>query len=608
MPFKHPVTELVAQMEALPQCVMLWDRSLCCIAVNRQTAANAFGLDSLFIKSQYFNDLPMSNDRRARLRRLFDTARASGRKAELLQVISVDNRRLEIETTVIPQYKDELFTGFLSVCHVPLASQSADDRIWNTVYAKWKDLCLVIDSSGRVERCNQEFAGRSPKDWIGRPMTEGFNEHDHPAFEQGIRRAIEQQNETQFELVRRDKRLRITMEPFGVEYTSEKIRVTVEDVTHSRFRQLIEEGRYALLNDALEGSKEALFLIHLSGNIVYRNRAAVRLIPQMPEHADQLKACLKGQLYHADTKEARAVDSLRLFDVLRGEAASLERLLLKQDGEFQLLESVARPLVNGGNAGGYTLWVLRRVMGHESPTPSMSQSAEGEVFIRTAAHDLRTPVNNIRNLSKLLTRAETTDAKDALARRINEAATVLEELLESMMQLSALEAGKGIENHTIDLASLINGVLAALGEEISIAGAHITTQIEVDSFYFAPVFMRSIVYNLVSNAIKYRHTDRVPEITIRMSPSKSGLWVEVSDNGIGIDLNNPDLELFKPFKRLTEHGVGKGVGLSLVRSFVERTGGELFVDSKPNIGSCFRAHLRRADDSVQYGLFDPSSD
>ncbi|TGC09406.1 sensor histidine kinase [Methanolobus halotolerans] len=100
---------------------------------------------------------------------------------------------------------------------------------------------------------------------------------------------------------------------------------------------------------------------------------------------------------------------------------------------------------------------------------------------------------------------------------------------------------------------------------------------------------KQILYNLISNAIKF--TPENGHVTIEAKISGSFVQISITDTGIGIPKNDMD-KLFQPFKQLnpylTREYAGTGLGLALVKKFVEMHGGNIRVESKVGEGSIFR--------------------
>lgn len=228
-----------------------------------------------------------------------------------------------------------------------------------------------------------------------------------------------------------------------------------------------------------------------------------------------------------------------------------------------------------------------------------------DAFLRTASHDLRLPVTNLKNFSRLLVRTKSEKGRTELVERIANAAELLEELLDGMMEMAESRNAPEEGGELINLQNIIDEVLSVLEEQLQLAGAVVRVSLDEGELVYRRAFARSIVFNLLSNAIKYRSSERRLEITVASKASTNGVWLSVSDNGIGMDLAQQKDKLFKPFKRLSDEGAGKGVGLSLVKSFIEANHGEIRVESEQGVGTTFRLFLRSYEPEVkQYELFD----
>jgi signal transduction histidine kinase len=112
------------------------------------------------------------------------------------------------------------------------------------------------------------------------------------------------------------------------------------------------------------------------------------------------------------------------------------------------------------------------------------------------------------------------------------------------------------------------------------------------SIRYVEAYLFSIVRNFLSNAIKYRspHRDLVVKVSSRRE--KDMVVLEVSDNGIGINLSKYGKDLFNPFSRFTTQAYGKGLGLHLVRNMVEKDGGSIRAESEPDSGTTFYVTLK----------------
>ncbi len=114
---------------------------------------------------------------------------------------------------------------------------------------------------------------------------------------------------------------------------------------------------------------------------------------------------------------------------------------------------------------------------------------------------------------------------------------------------------------------------------------------EVDQILSIRSFLHSILYNLISNSIKYRLPGRAPVIEIRTNKVMTVFRLIFSDNGIGIDMNKNRESLFGLYKRFHLNIEGKGLGLFMTKSQIETLGGNIEALSEVNQGTTFKIFL-----------------
>jgi PAS domain S-box-containing protein len=216
-------------------------------------------------------------------------------------------------------------------------------------------------------------------------------------------------------------------------------------------------------------------------------------------------------------------------------------------------------------------------------------------FLTTAAHELRTPLTSIQGFSEiLLTRDLTEDRQRHYFRIINQQSAWLAQIIEQLLDISRLEAGRGLEIQPgpMSMASLVNDVLRAFietnGHTFQVEGLADAPTVRGDPFR-----LTQVIQNLVSNAVKYS-----PEggtITIRGAVGPDRLVVSVLDEGIGMTPEEMN-HLFERFYRAdTVSTGGTGLGLTICKLIVEGHGGEIHAESKPGEGSTFTFTLPLAE-------------
>lgn len=111
------------------------------------------------------------------------------------------------------------------------------------------------------------------------------------------------------------------------------------------------------------------------------------------------------------------------------------------------------------------------------------------------------------------------------------------------------------------------------------SGAKINKEYHKSTISFSRTELRSLLQNLVTNAIKFRSQDRELLINICTYEEDEFVVLEVSDNGIGFDISKKN-KIFLMFQRLHAHTAGTGMGLYMVKRIVENAGGRVDVESE----------------------------
>ncbi|WMJ72331.1 ATP-binding protein [Cytophagaceae bacterium ABcell3] len=222
-------------------------------------------------------------------------------------------------------------------------------------------------------------------------------------------------------------------------------------------------------------------------------------------------------------------------------------------------------------------------------------NADLDNFVYTASHDLKAPVSNIEALINMVN--EMLKTGEDIRPIIDMVKSSIDRFKVSIADLSEItriqKEAKG-ETDDIALDEFFEEIKLNLKEQIDTSGALIRTDFEqCERVGFSRKNLRSILYNLISNAIKYRHPDRVPEVKVETkSLGNEEVELSVSDNGLGFDASNKS-KIFTMFKRLHDHVEGSGVGLYIVKKIIDNAGGDINVESEKGIGTTFKITIRK---------------
>ncbi len=219
-------------------------------------------------------------------------------------------------------------------------------------------------------------------------------------------------------------------------------------------------------------------------------------------------------------------------------------------------------------------------------------------FIYAASHDLKAPITNIEGLVRLL---NIKLPKDVLAqeqikqiiRMMQDSIGRFQKTIGNLTDITRLQKDNSKEEVLVNLQQVVEEVNLDLAPMIKEANVRVEVQLkDCPAFSFAEKNIRSIVYNLVSNAIKYRSPERKPVVNIRCRQEADFVVLEVQDNGLGLKESN-EKKLFSMFKRFHSHVEGSGIGLYMVKKIVENARGKIQVQSKLGEGSTFSVFFRR---------------
>ncbi|SHI89665.1 Signal transduction histidine kinase [Hymenobacter daecheongensis DSM 21074] len=216
-------------------------------------------------------------------------------------------------------------------------------------------------------------------------------------------------------------------------------------------------------------------------------------------------------------------------------------------------------------------------------------------FVYTASHDLKQPVNNMAGLFEELKRGATFHDPQTplMIRMFEEALHQIDNTIEGLTAVVQTERQSGhIPVEAVELHSLTQNVLQSLHHQASALGAEFELDFAaVPTVHFARLNLQSILYNLLSNALKYAHPDRPPRIRVSSCSADGTPMLTVQDNGLGLDVARYGPDLFQLFRRFHDHTPGTGIGLYLVNRILRQAGGHVEVTGIVNEGTTFRIFL-----------------
>jgi signal transduction histidine kinase len=233
---------------------------------------------------------------------------------------------------------------------------------------------------------------------------------------------------------------------------------------------------------------------------------------------------------------------------------------------------------------------------HAANTQLTRTNVDLDNFIYTASHDLKVPIGNIEGLLYALRAELPADVVQAgyvgpILARMLDAVERFTRTIGHLTELSKLQNEHSPPADALSLAAVVEDVRRDLAPLLEAADVHLTVAVaDAPPVLFAQKNLRSVVYNLLSNALKYRHPDRRLHLDVRAHVQAGFTVLAVQDNGLGIAPAHLP-KLFTMFERFHTHVEGTGLGLYMVKRLVENAGGTIEVNSRLGAGTTFCVRL-----------------
>jgi PAS domain S-box-containing protein len=351
-----------------------------------------------------------------------------------------------------------------------------------------------------------------------------------------------------------------------------------------------------LLEAVVTQATEAVLVAEVKGEspipgISYINTAFTQMCGyKLPEIIGQSPFLLEGKA--SDKKELyklrTAIDARRSIEITT--------LCYKKDGTTFWANFSCGPVRDEKGICTHLIFVYRDV--------SMNKQAEDRVrilmndlynrnkelrqFGYVVSHILRAPVASIMGLTNIL-ELEHSDPQvvEDCTLKLRTVVNNLDQAIHDLNGILAItDATAAIIKENFDIKHLLAEVVADLGSELNYAGVCVSMPANSRFICSNRAYLYQIFYHLISNSIKYRSIT-APKVTVTFRSHPGGIRIAVEDNGIGIDMTKYSKDIFKPYKRIEYLGEGKGLGLFLVKKYIEALKGKISVTSQPGEGTVF---------------------
>ena len=214
-------------------------------------------------------------------------------------------------------------------------------------------------------------------------------------------------------------------------------------------------------------------------------------------------------------------------------------------------------------------------------------------FSYIVSHNLRSHTSNIESIISLIETAESEDEKKEMMQLLKSVSNSLDETMKHLNEVVNINTNLNLVTKPLKLSKYIKRARQLFTEQILTNKVTFITDVEKDALInYNSAYLESILYNLISNAIRYKHHERKPIITIKLYKENGKDVIEVSDNGIGIDLERNADKIFGLYKTFSTNSDARGIGLFITKNQVNAMGGTIVVNSIPNTGTTFKIYIK----------------
>ncbi len=334
---------------------------------------------------------------------------------------------------------------------------------------------------------------------------------------------------------------------------------------------------------------DGVIAIDTNGKIILINQAAQKMLGWQPQDLIN-KVVYKTIIIEDENGNVVPREKQPMYFALAGTVTtSLNYQHLRQDKtKFPVAITVTPVTINGKIIGAVEVF-------HDITKEKDIDKAKTE-FVSLASHQLRTPLSTVSWYTEMFLDGDVgkiTEKQKKYLKEIYTSNQRMVELVNALLNVSRLELGTFVvEPEPTDIIKLTESVLGEQKPQINKRKLKVSMVFDktMPLIPADPKLLRMVVQNLLSNAVKYTPEDGKIEFSISLDKEKKNVLIKVSDTGYGIPQNQQNkifTKLFRADNVKEKDTEGTGLGLYIVKSIIEHSGGKVWFRSEENKGTTF---------------------
>jgi PAS domain S-box-containing protein len=335
---------------------------------------------------------------------------------------------------------------------------------------------------------------------------------------------------------------------------------------------------------------QAIYARDVNGKLLFVNKSFAKLFGQSP-----------GQLISSSITDGGTKDLLSDKDrlvIATGRTEVLPELECKDsEGNNRIFYTIKVPYTLAGSKEvavlGIAMDVTERKLAelerNRIIADMIQRNKDLEQFSYIISHNLRAPVANISGIADIMQFDDMGEEEEAeLMKELLSSVDKLDSVIKDLNYILQVKQEYSEIREVVNFADLMTDIQQSIRNLITNEKVQVITDFtEVNGMMTLKSYLYSVMYNLLSNSIKYRRPGVPPVIRISSRKVDGKIVIEFEDNGLGIDLNKKGGQVFGLYKRFHSHTEGKGIGLYMVKTQVETLGGHIHIESEVNKGTKF---------------------
>lgn len=281
----------------------------------------------------------------------------------------------------------------------------------------------------------------------------------------------------------------------------------------------------------------------------------------------------------------------------KGTPFNIEVKMLTYTGRAFWVKAVGKPVYNDNNEIVGVRGIFQDIDDEKSKVIALqktsdiiaSQNSRLFNFAHIVSHNLRSHTSNLSLITQLIDEVNSVEEKLEMISSIKDISESLNTTIEHLNEIVTIQTQTNQNKVEVNFSSILNLVKKSIGHIIRENNAQLNEDFsKLPTINYIPAYLESILLNLLTNAIKYKHHKRPPEINIKSYILGENKFLEVSDNGSGIDMEKYGNKIFGMYKTFHYNEDAVGIGLFITKNQIESLNGKISVESEINKGATFK--------------------